>query len=66
MSTIKELREKTGLSQGKFSQFTGIPVQSIQNWEAGRRTPPDYLIKLLECYIENNDIPTIKDGRKKE
>lgn len=66
MNSIKELREKTGLSQHKFADFTGIPFYNIQNWEQGRRTPPDYIIKLLECYIENNDIPAIKDGRKKE
>ena len=46
--TIKELRDMTGLSQGKFAEKYGIPRRSIENWEGGQRTPPEYVLKLLE------------------
>ena len=38
---IKELREGTGMSRKEFSEHTGIPVRTLEDWEAGRRTPPD-------------------------
>lgn len=45
--TIKEIRNITGLSQNKFSEKYGIPPRTIQDWEAGRRVPPEYVVKLL-------------------
>ena len=49
--TIKELRERTYLSQSKFAELTGIPVVNIQRWEQGRTAPPSYLVVLLESYL---------------
>ena len=46
--TIQELREKTGLSQSKFAEYFGLPIRTVQEWEQGRRKPPDYIQKLLE------------------
>lgn len=46
--TIQELREKTGLSQSKFAEYFGLPLRTVQEWEQGRRKPPDYIPKLLE------------------
>lgn len=45
--TIKELRKMTGLSQRKFSEYFGIPIRTIQEWEQERHTPAEYWIKLL-------------------
>ena len=61
MNTIKELREKTGLSQGKFAQFTGIPVKSIQNWEAGSSIPSP-MLGLINDLIKNKTNTAIGDG----
>lgn len=44
---IKELREKTGLSQSQFARYYDIPVKSLQKWEQGARVPPPYVEKLL-------------------
>lgn len=46
--TIQELREKTSLSQSKFAEYFGLPLRTVQEWEQGRRKPPDYMPKLLE------------------
>lgn len=48
---IKELREKTGLSQAKFAERYNIPKRTIENWESGKRTPPEYIESLLEKVI---------------
>ena len=46
--TIQELRKRTGLSQSKFAESLEIPLGTIQNWERNHRTPPEYVLKLIE------------------
>lgn len=46
--TIKECREKTGLSQSKFASIYGIPVKTLQQWERGAAKPTDYFLTILE------------------
>lgn len=36
--TIKKLREEAGFNRKDFSQHTGIPLRTLEDWEAGRRT----------------------------
>ena len=50
--TIKELRESTGKSRKAFSEHTGIPVRTLEDWEAGRRTPPEYIPRLIEFQLK--------------
>ena len=45
---IKRLRKETGMKQVEFAEYFAIPVRTIQEWEHDRRTPPEYLIRLLE------------------
>ena len=45
--TIRDLRSSIGYTQSDFSKRYNIPMRTIQNWESGVRTPPDYLIALL-------------------
>ena len=54
--TIKELRENTGMSRKEFSEHTGIPVRTLEDWEAGRRTPPEYIPRLLAYQIRFEEI----------
>jgi transcriptional regulator with XRE-family HTH domain len=49
---IKELREGTGMSRKEFSEHTGIPVRTLEDWEAGRRTPPEYLPRLIAYQLK--------------
>ena len=50
--SVKELRESTGMSRKEFSEYTGIPVRTLEDWEAGRRTPPEYIPRLLAYQIK--------------
>lgn len=52
--TIKELRKLTGLSQKAFSEKYKIPKRSIENWEGGKRVPPEYLVFLLERIVKED------------
>ena len=53
---IKELRESTGLSRKDFSEHTGIPVRTLEDWEAGRRTPPEYIPRLLAYQMKYEEL----------
>ena len=57
---LKNLRERTGLNRTEFAKKQGIPLRTIEDWEAGRRKMPDYLLRLLayKINIEQNAIKT--------
>jgi len=46
--TIKEIRAATGLTQKAFSDLLHIPKRTVENWEGGKREPPDYIVELIE------------------
>ena len=45
---LKRIRSQTKLSQRAFGEMFGIPKRTIEDWESGRRTPPEYVVRLLE------------------
>lgn len=52
MSDIRALRTSAGLTQQQFADLFGIPKRTIENWEGGKRQPPDYLVRLIAFYLE--------------
>ncbi len=54
--SIKELRESTGMSRKDFSEHTAIPVRTLEDWEAGRRTPPEYIPKLIAYQLKYEEL----------
>lgn len=52
--TIREIRESTGLSQGKFCEKLGIPVRTLQKWEIGERSCPDYVVELVAYRVKHD------------
>ena len=50
--TIKELRAASGMTQKEFSDYFNIPRRSIEDWETGKRTPPEYLVDLIEYKLK--------------
>lgn len=53
---IKELRDSTGLTRKEFSVHVGIPVRTLEDWEAGRRTPPEYIPRLIEYQLKYEEL----------
>jgi putative transcriptional regulator len=45
--SIKEIREKMGLSQSQFAKEFNFNVRTLQDWECGRTRTPKYVITLL-------------------
>lgn len=54
--TIKEMRAKTGLTQVKISQLTGVPMRTWQSWEIGERKCPDYVVRLIRYFLEHEQL----------
>lgn len=60
---IKEIRQASGLSQTKFADLISVSVDTLRNWEQGRRSPtgpakallraiandPEHVISALGC-----------------
>nr|WP_296838798.1 helix-turn-helix domain-containing protein [uncultured Marvinbryantia sp.] len=61
---IRKIREQTGLSRKDFSIHIGIPLRTIEDWEAGRRRPPEYIPRLIEYQIKYEEM--IEKRRKEE
>ena len=53
---IRALRESTGLTRKEFSEHIGIPVRTLEDWEAGRRTPPEYIPRLISYQLKYEEL----------
>lgn len=45
--TIRDIRQHTGLSRAAFGTRYCIPTRTLEDWERGVRSCPDYLRLLL-------------------
>ena len=53
MTEIEKARKEKGWSRPDMFRALGIPVRTIEDWEAGRRIPPDWTTKLVIDAIKN-------------
>lgn len=60
--TIRELIDKGWGGQTNFANRYRIPLRTVQNWATGKRTPPDYVITLIECIADLENTIEVKDG----
>ena len=51
---LKRIRAGLGLSRKAFSEYIGIPLRNLEEWEAGRRKMPEYLLRMLIYYVKMN------------
>ena len=72
IKVLKDIREELGLSRKAFSEYMGIPLRSLEEWEAGRRKMPDYLLRLIAYYtriekmLKDKGSITLEDVEVKE
>lgn len=48
---IHALRAETGLNRKQFAEHFQIPLRTVEEWEAGRRKPPEYILRLIKYQI---------------
>ena len=53
---IKELRESVGMNRKDFCNYFQIPYRTVTEWELGNRHAPEYVLRLLEYYIQNEGL----------
>ena len=44
---FRSARKRLGMTQRKLSEILDIPKRTIEEWEGGRRNPPDWAKKLI-------------------
>ncbi|WP_330984195.1 MULTISPECIES: NadS family protein [Enterobacterales] len=55
---IKEIRHASGLSQTRFASLISVSVDTLRNWEQGRRSPTGPAKALLRA-IANDPVNVI-------
>ncbi len=65
---LLELRMSTGMNRREFCDYFGIPYRTVQDWEAGKRVMPDYLLNLMKykVMVEKLGKDNNSDEEKKE
>lgn len=49
--TTLEIRALLGISRAEFSRRYGIPIRTLEEWDAGRHSPPEWVLRLLERVV---------------
>lgn len=63
IAEIKELRNKTGMSQREFASQYGIPLSTLRKWEQGEAKPAPYIVNLIADKLRSeNKENAIKDS----
>ena len=52
-SLVRELRQRTGLSQEKFAARLGVTFPTISRWENGRARPSPLALKQVEDLLRS-------------
>lgn len=57
---IKKLRIMARMTQREFAEYFNIPKRTIENWEGGQRTPPPYVVELIEYKIRKEKLGMLR------
>lgn len=52
LPTIRDIRTRYNLTQAALAEKFGIPRRTIEDWDAGRRNPPDYVVRMILRLLE--------------
>ena len=61
---IIELRKSTGMNRKEFCDYFGIPYRTVTEGERDNRHAPEYLLRLLEYYIRNENVKKKTEEKK--
>ena len=54
--TLKEVRDILDVNRTEFSRYMDIPLRTLEEWEAGRRQMPEYVLRLIAYYVKTQRI----------
>ena len=55
MKTIHDIFTDACTSKADFAREYNIPLRTLEDWLAGRRTPPQYVVDLLAAAEERKN-----------
>ena len=44
------------MNRTEFCEYFGIPYRTVQDWEAGKRKLPDYVLRLMRYKYETEKL----------
>lgn len=50
--TIKEICQQYNIGQSVLARRFRIPLRTVQQWYAGDRTPPTYVVAMIKEILE--------------
>ena len=56
--TIRELCREHGLTQKALAERFGIPLRTVEDWSTGKRTPPDYVVRMIQTILKSENKET--------
>lgn len=54
MTKSEEIRKILGISRAAFSRKYNIPIRTLEDWDAGKKNPPDYVLDMLERIVNED------------
>ena len=54
---IKDIRNKTGMTQELFAKFLGVSLKTVEAWEAGRNQPCGSASRMLSITKKDPQFP---------
>jgi len=53
---LKSIRARAGMNRTEFSEYMGIPLRTLEEWESGRRKMPDYVLRLIAYHVRIEEL----------
>ena len=54
------------MTRKDFAVHMGIPLRTMEDWEAGRRRPPEYIPRLMSYQLKYEELIKKAEGEKDE
>ena len=65
MRDSERIREMLGVSRAEFSRRYHIPLRTVEAWDSGTRTPPAYVVELLERVVREDKLKELVDEKNR-
>lgn len=65
MTDSERIRNISTLSRAAFSRKYHVPVRTLEDWDAGKKTPPIYVMELLERVVKEDRLKELVDEKNR-
>ena len=62
---VRQVRARSGLTQAAFAESIEVPIETVRNWEQGKRHPRGPARALLKLIDQAPDVAFAKLGGKR-